>query len=230
MSVCRGRIHASLLFRRPAMGRMYAAPTQHPQPVAISSFPVGTGLRACPDCNHPAKDNHGGPDNPVEGLSLRLQKIAITIRKDFFNNPVRAGTLAPPNLDEEPKPAGEHFCANPDTITIRTCDTRPPREIIAPGEFPHGNLARRLGSRRSRLCFWFAVRTRVSTLSTMLRSAEMEKADAQAAHAAELEKNMGLRSDVARLESDLAHERNRRRRSSTCFGARRRRCARASAR
>ena len=65
-----------------------------------------------------------------------------------------------------------------------------------------------MGAAALALCFWFAVRTRVSALSTMLRSAEMEKADAQAAHAAELEKNMGLRSDVARLESDLAHERN----------------------
>ena len=64
-----------------------------------------------------------------------------------------------------------------------------------------------LGAAALALCFWFAVRTRISALSTMLRSAEMEKADAQAAHAAELEKNMGLRSDVARLESDLAHER-----------------------
>ena len=64
-----------------------------------------------------------------------------------------------------------------------------------------------LGAAALALCFWFAVRTRVSALSTMLRNAEMEKADAQAAHASELEKNMGLRSDVARLESDLTHER-----------------------
>ena len=64
-----------------------------------------------------------------------------------------------------------------------------------------------LGAAALVLCFWFVVKTRISALSTMLRNAEMEKADAQAAHAAELEKNMGLRSDVARLESDLAHER-----------------------
>ena len=64
-----------------------------------------------------------------------------------------------------------------------------------------------LGAAALALCFWFVVRTRISALSTMLRNAEMEKADAQAAHAAELEKNMGLRSDMARLESDLAHER-----------------------
>ena len=64
-----------------------------------------------------------------------------------------------------------------------------------------------LGACALALCFWFVVRTRISAMSTMLRNAEMEKADAQAAHAAELEKNMGLRSDVARLESDLTHER-----------------------
>ena len=51
------------------------------------------------------------------------------------------------------------------------------------------------------------MRARISGLSRMLRNAEMEKADAQASQAAEIEKNMGLRSDVARLESDLAHER-----------------------
>ena len=33
------------------------------------------------------KDNHGGQDDPEEGLSLRLQKIAITIRKRVFYNP-----------------------------------------------------------------------------------------------------------------------------------------------
>ena len=64
-----------------------------------------------------------------------------------------------------------------------------------------------LGAAALALCFWIAVRTRISALSTMLRSAEMEKADAQAAHAAEQKENAGLRSDVARLESDLAHER-----------------------
>ena len=57
------------------------------------------------------------------------------------------------------------------------------------------------------VCSWLAVRTRISALSRMLRNAEMERSDAQASHAAELEKNMILREDVARLESDLAHER-----------------------
>ncbi len=56
------------------------------------------------------------------------------------------------------------------------------------------------------LC-WLAMRTQISSLSQMLRNAEMEKTDAQEAHAAELKKNMGLLADVARLESDLAHER-----------------------
>ena len=64
-----------------------------------------------------------------------------------------------------------------------------------------------LGAAALVLCFWFAMRARISGLSRMLRNAEMERADAQASHAAEIERNMGLRSDVARLESDLAHER-----------------------
>ena len=38
------------------------------------------------------------------------------------------------------------------------------------------------------LCFWFAMRSRISGLSRMLRNAEMEKADAQASHAAEIER------------------------------------------
>lgn len=57
------------------------------------------------------------------------------------------------------------------------------------------------------LCLWFAMRSRISGLSRMLRNAEMEKADAQAAHAAEQDKNTALRENVARLESDLEHER-----------------------
>ena len=55
------------------------------------------------------KDNHGGQDNPEEGLSLRLEKIAITIRGGFSNSPGRGGTLAPCSFDEEQNPPGSIF-------------------------------------------------------------------------------------------------------------------------
>ena len=53
---------------------------------------------------------------------------------------------------------------------------------------------------------WFVARGRAAALARMLERAEAEKAEARAALAAERERSAKLGGDLARLESDLAHE------------------------
>ncbi len=57
------------------------------------------------------------------------------------------------------------------------------------------------------LLWFFVMRARTSGLDRMLRRAEEEEAQTRAALEAERAKNAGLSGDLARLESDLAHER-----------------------
>ena len=53
---------------------------------------------------------------------------------------------------------------------------------------------------------WFVARGRAAALARMLERAEAEKAEARATLAAERERSAKLGGDLARLESDLAHE------------------------
>ena len=63
-----------------------------------------------------------------------------------------------------------------------------------------------LGAALLAACVWFAARGRAAALARMLERAEAEKTEARAALAAERERSAKLGGDLARLESDLAHE------------------------
>ena len=65
--------------------------------------PAGTGLRACPD-SYPAKDNHGGQDNPEEGLFLQPRFLLYRT----FSTPSPQGGFYPAS----PVGAGSAFPRN----------------------------------------------------------------------------------------------------------------------